>query len=515
MSEAKDLLQIPEPRDPARRRTIKYLIGGAIAATCPMPVLASAASPAEHLGGEENKLCHQVRDGVTFRFPAPSAQHEIAIVGGGPSGLCSAYRLRGRDFILLEKEPRLGGNAISEQWRGVWYSTGAAYQMDDDIQALCKEIGMPINHIRSVDAAIIHDQVVPEFWTGGFEKAPYTEEAKKGWRQFFADMKALKMDEEKFDNLTFDELLEPYGDEVTAFFDNFGPNNWGANTHNTSALIGAQSVFWGGGVDPNRYTWSGGLGRISLALETAIEKNTPGRLNRNCTVLQVEQKGNKVHISYSEKGQIKTIAARAAIIACPKFIAKKIVRNLDDEHMDAMSAMRYEPYVVVNVCFSRVVYNGSYDTNIPAPSPIVDFNVADWVDNRDNKNLDRPSVLTCYMPVAEADRKLILQDTHVLGMGETAVSLLNNWFPGSAKYVEEVHIYRRGHPMYVSAPGVTTKIAPQLRKPMGNIFFAHSDTEGEISEYSTALKAANRSTKEAMSYLDKKAEVIASPVSTS
>jgi hypothetical protein len=207
-----------------------------------------------------------------------------------------------------------------------------------------------------------------------------------------------------------------------------------------------------------------------------------------------------------EGGAMKALTARTAVIACPKFIGKKIVKGLDDDHLDAMSAMRYQPYLVVNVCFNQVVYNGSYDTNIPSPSPIVDFNVADWVLAHDNKESKRPHVLTCYVPRRENDRSTLLDDKQVMKMGETVVEQLNKWFPGSREHVEEVHIYRRGHPMYVSAPGVLTRIAPKIRKPMGNIFFAHSDSEGGISEYSSAYVAARRVKGEVTQALDKGAK---------
>jgi hypothetical protein len=51
----------------------------------------------------------------------------------------------------------------------------------------------------------------------------------------------LQANAEKLDSLTFAELLKPYGPEIKAWFDNFGPNNWGADTENTSALIGAMA----------------------------------------------------------------------------------------------------------------------------------------------------------------------------------------------------------------------------------------------------------------------------------
>jgi hypothetical protein len=43
--------------------------------------------------------------------------------------------LRNLNFLLLEKEPHLGGGAFSEQWRGQWYSTGSAYAEGEALEA--------------------------------------------------------------------------------------------------------------------------------------------------------------------------------------------------------------------------------------------------------------------------------------------------------------------------------------------------------------------------------------------
>jgi len=505
---------VSDSKNPTRREAIRYLIAGAAAAACPIPpeLLAARAGgtgeqPATRLESEQNKLCHQVRDGYAFEFPKASEQCEVAIVGGGPSGLMTAYKLRDADFQLLEKEPQLGGNALSQQWRGQWYAAGAAYNGDDGVEALCRELGMEILPINSVDASVIDGQVVPEFWKEGMWKSPYPESVKKNFAAAHREITKidLKANAEKLDAITFAELLKPYGPEVKAWFDNFGPNSWGGDTENTSALVGADSLSWVGGLEDGRFTWPGGLGRISLALEEALKKKAADRLHRGATVLQVAPAGDQVNISYLMGGEMRTIAAKTAVIACPKLIAKKIILGLDEAHADAMDELRYMPYLVANVCYREVIYNGSYDTNVPAPCPIVDFNVADWLVNRGNRETRRPSILTCYMPVKEKDRAKILRDDYCVQLGEQAVTLLDTWFPGSRQKAEEVHIFRRGHAMYVPAPGVATRIAPAIRKPFGNVFFGHSDSEGGITEYSTALRAATRVSGEVKTALGKQA----------
>lgn len=491
-----------DPANLSRRQAIRYLVSGAAAAVCPFPVISHAKTASSDLqpklASELNKICHEVRDGVQFKFPRPSAHYDAVIVGGGPSGLMAAYHLRDVNFLLLEKEPRLGGDALSEEWNGQWYSTGSAYGEGEKLRALCSEIGMQIYPIRSTDAAMINNQLVPDFWAGGFQSSPYPDGVKKNFARFLADMKALntQKNSEKLDTMSFAELLKPYGPELKLWYDNFGPNNWGADAENTSALVGAESVRWAGGIDPNRYTWPGGLGRISLALEGALEKSGAGRIHKGATVVRVENAGSGVEVTSFENDELVTVAARSAIIACPKFIGKKIVKGLPCEQFQAMDAIRYAPYLVANICSREVIYNGSYDTNVPAPSVVVDFNVADWVENRDNPETKRPAVLTCYLPRPEMERVRFLDDDYVMGLGKKAVEELNTWFPGAREKVEEVRLYRRGHPMFLSAPGVTTRLAPVIRRPFGNILFAHSDSEGDVSTYESALTAALRTSKE-------------------
>ena len=70
-------------------------------------------------------------------------------------------------------------------------------------------------------------------------------------------------------------------------------------------------------------------------------------------------------------------------------------------------------------------------------------------------------------------------------------------FPGSDVDPVEVHIYRRGHPLYVSAPGTFTRLRPVSRRPMERIVFANTDSEGPLSSTDQGMVAARRGVRQA------------------
>jgi len=445
--------------------------------------------------------------GEAFRFPPPSKHYEIIIVGGGPSGLVAGYTLRDKNFLLLEKEPRIGGNAISEKWKDIWYSTGVAWSSSALLEALFQEIGLKIYRINSLDAAIINGTLVPEFWGEGIHKAPYSQSVRKSFIQFKKDMLAIDLEakKKKLDQITFAQLLKPYAPEVKLWFDNYGRNDWGGDTENTSAYIGAESLRWGAGLDSSRFTLPGGFGRASEALRQKIEAAGTQRILTGATTLRVANgTGGKVQVSYFYKGGIITVTSNAVIVAAPKFIAKHLIKDLPYDQAQAMGQMRYMPYLVVNVCTSEVIYNGSYDTDIPAPSLIADFNVADWVIYRDGGDPKRKHILTCYVPLPEAKRESIQADEYVRRIGQDVVDQLDEWFPGARKKTLEIRIYRRGHPMHVSAPGVLTKLAPLLARPFGHILFANTDTIGNVSDFESAATVAKKTAKAAVGLIVKR-----------
>lgn len=83
---------------PNRRDFIKFVVAGSVAGGCPSDLSQMSAqtgrSGSPVVEGEENRICHQIRDGGVFDRPPVSVRHDVVIVGGGVSGLTAAYRLR-------------------------------------------------------------------------------------------------------------------------------------------------------------------------------------------------------------------------------------------------------------------------------------------------------------------------------------------------------------------------------------------------------------------------------------
>jgi hypothetical protein len=50
--------------------------------------------------------------------------------------------------------------------------------------------------------------------------------------------------------------------------------------------------------------------------------------------------------------------------------------------------------------------------------------------------------------------------------------------------------------MYMTTPGLFSKVQPVLRQPMDRIFFANTDSEGPVSSTTQAIIAAKRVAKE-------------------
>jgi protoporphyrinogen oxidase len=292
-------------------------------------------------------------------------------------------------------------------------------------------------------------------------------------------------------NLPFSDFMKGYPEELKEWWDNYGRSNWGAESDETAAAMGVLEIRDTIGRNRiERFTWAGGLGALSKKLAEILQSERE-RMQVAATTIAVLPERREALVTYMQAGELKTVAAKTVIMATPKFITRRIVAGLPEKQSRAMQQIRYIPYAVVNLIFDKPVFNKGYDTWCPG-NRFTDLVVADWVVRDRPGYQQRYNILTCYTPLREEERGFLLTDSGTRNLAADVLRDFQKLFPGSNVDPVEVHVYRRGHPLYKSVPGLYTQVQPVARAPLDRIFFANTDSEGPESTAGTAIAAAHR-----------------------
>jgi hypothetical protein len=241
-----------------------------------------------------------------------------------------------------------------------------------------------------------------------------------------------------------------------------------------------------------RRTLPGGNGALARQLANTLQAKHGEQMVGEATIVSVDPQKTGANITYMQAGQLRTVAAKYVIMASPKFITARLIAGLPEAQHEAMMSFRYCPYPVINMIFDKPIYNRAYDTWCPG-NTFTDFIVADWVLQKQPGYVQKNNILTFYTPISELHRdRLLTMD----GCQRIAENVLRDFqklqpeFSGAAPL--EVHMYRRGHPMFLPTPGIFTKVIPVANQPFRCIAFANTDSIGPVSDISGAVEAARR-----------------------
>jgi monoamine oxidase len=386
------------------------------------------------------------------------------------------------------------------EYEGNIYGTGAAFLTKDEYAyTFSKEIGLEMLPIDSSDASIIRGELVPDTWGDGLNKLPYPPPVRESFKKFKKEMLAIDVEKRSKEvyGKPFSDFLKGYPEELKLWWDNFGPSNWGATSEETTAglaIEALQEMVEESRTD-DRYTWPGGLGAITKKLADILLPKYKDHMQTGATTVAVVSEKEQVLVTYMLGGELKTVAAKAVIMATPKFITRHIVEGLPEKQSDAMHQIRYIPYPVVNLIFDKPVFNHGYDTWCPG-SAFTDVVVADWVIRKQPGYQQKFNILSCYTPMKEDERGYLLNEIGARKIAANVLSDFQKLMPGLNVDPIEVHIYRRGHPLYMSTPGLYTQVQPLARQPLDRVFFANTDSEGPESTTNTGILAAQRAVKE-------------------
>jgi monoamine oxidase len=485
----------------SRREFIRYVVAGSVGSGCPVdtaliatPDSSGMPAPAPHLEGEHFEICHQIRDGHRFDAPTATAKADMVIIGGGVAGLSAAYFLRGKDFLLLEKEDHFGGNAYQEELDGQPFATGSAYAYrGDEGDQLAAELGLKLPLVNMPDPTLVNGTYVPDTWKTGITQLPYAKEVLASFLKFRDDVSKMKISSRmaELDAEPFSKYTAGYAPEVQQWWDIFGLSNWGATTENSSAYVGlynANDLFGGG--DAKRAILPGGLGCITHKLIEVLLPKYNDRMFSNTAVVSVVPEKTAVNVTYLREGKLTTTAAKTVLMCTPKHITSRLVHDLPDSQRIAMRRTRYAPYPVVNAIFDKPVYNRGYDTWCPGNS-FTDFIVADWTIRNTPGYKQKNNILSFYTCLREEQRATLLDEQQCKSLAARVLTDFQQILPEFNVDPIELRIYRRGHPMFLAAPGQYTKNRIAAAQPMDRIFFSNADSGGPESLTSESVRLSH------------------------
>jgi len=497
----------------------------------PINRLLPPIAPAVFSGDAPHRAHQLIRDRsapVNGRI-ASTQRCSLAIVGGGLSGLATAYLLRDSKPLLLEQAARFGGNSKGESWQGIDYSIGAAYFLKPESSlpyyAMLDELGILqlANTPQEAAPVELRGSLVEDWWTNG-----YPEESQEGRRQrttlkkYFettfaaetmpypdiplvggeADTLVLSLDEQNF----LEHLEQKVGGSlvpvIRTALEHYCWSSMGASMSEVSAAAGMNfycAEFGELEVCP------GGNAAVAERILEALAGELPAEnLRANSAVLEVSVSGQGVDLLWAdEQGELHAATADAAVLACPKFIVKRILRDIEPERLEAIGTLSYRAYLVANVCLDAECGRQLYDMYLlsqgssrDAVADSLQQQATDVIFANFGQSASGQCVLTLYRPLPfEGGRGLVLSDERFTDyQAEFRQQVSDQVLPLlglSAADIRDIRIARWGHPLPVARQGFyQQRTYEQLRAPYrGKVFFVQQDNWA-LPAFETALTEA-------------------------
>lgn len=512
-------ISLPSLWSCAHRALVKEEAAAGFAFPAISPIDRAYVRPATSYSGDNPDRAHKIlwnKDQYLADaggIPEVTEEAQVVIVGGGMSGIISAYLLRDLKPVLLERAERFGGNARGESWQGVDYSIGAAYFTSaaegTAVHKLFSEAGV-YQHTtvkKEQDPILFGGKLYKDFFAGDTDPAARQQFVKAA--ALFSDFgnsengriypvippttEAEAESVKSLDRYSFLEFMEKelgrLHPHLRSLLEDYCWSGMGSSMKETSAALG---IFFFSGEFADVLVTPGGNAKVAEVFLQHLHAAEPAGLRPSSVVLDVEVKGNASFVTYEDAGgKLRRIKAGAVVMACPKFVAGKLIRNLEPSRLRALGKMKYQPYLVANALLNTPVKNGNYDIfligdgkfsseNVRAAATargatdVVLGNFASFEKNR--------TVLTLYRPLPYSDARgeIFAPESFERFQQEFRAQLEKEILPAlgyAGTDLAEIRIARWGHPMPTAAPGIYRgDTLAKLRKPFKErVFFVQQD----------------------------------------
>ena len=414
---------------------------------------------------------------------------EVVVVGGGIAGLSAAWELRDRDVVVLESEPRAGGRLMSERRGPYWLNFGGHVVGGPETATgrLLEAAGVEAVELPGVLAGLV---VGGRLLAGGrVEMYPLRARVPAADRigllragarlrlavAQYARVSRLRDGESEAerrarvlafrDDATFAEFLGPVRPAVDAVLRATIRRSSGEPEEVSAGYgIGYFQLVWDRSRGLTR-TMLGGSSRLPEAITAALGE----RVHTGVPVTAVEPTADGVVISHGSGSAESQVHARAAVVATPAPIARRIVAGLPAEVARALAGVTYGPYVVGAFLTGEsapMPYDGVYAAATPGMSFNMLFNTANVV--RGGAAREPGGTLMVYAAAGLARELAGLDDAAV---ERRFLDDLRTLFPALRGQVRESVIRRWDPGLPHPQPG-RHLLQPALERPLGPVHLA-------------------------------------------
>ncbi|BDB62696.1 MULTISPECIES: flavin monoamine oxidase family protein [Rhodococcus] len=398
--------------------------------------------------------------------------YDAIIVGGGLAGLSAAHRLRHRNILLLEKEPRFGGRIRSERRGPHWLNWGAhVYNGPGSATGdLLTSVGIDSTPVPGSLAGLAMNGKL--LTSGRVETYPFR--VPMSWHDRIALMRAgikVRLAVMQYSRVAAPRDGEDYRIRQQRIYDFLGDRTFtdfvGDLPPDADALFrptvsrsagDPEQVSAGAGVGYFHLVWdrTGGLSRNIVGGPSTLTETIGAGLGDaakiGAEVTEVVHADNHVIVRYRHDGVDHEATARYAVLATTAPVISKIAPDLDPDVRDALSKIVYGPYVsaafLTNETSSQP-WDSSYAIATPKRAFNVFFNMSNAARAAEPVR-GKGSSIMAFSPARFARPLIDRSDDDIL---DAYYRDLDDIFPGFPNLVEEAHVQRWPHGLAYCFPG--------------------------------------------------------------
>ena len=283
---------------------------------------------------------------------------DVAIIGAGPAGLSTAYRLGGGNIAVFERELTVGGRSRTTMVAGEPVNLGALYvYLGTDTEQICRELGVEFLPVQA-DTYSAHYNgitVIARSDDDLVEGLPVSEEAKADLRDMLASLggaygkyasHGLNEASKALSRVSFADFLGQRHPEVATFLRTAciaASTTW---PEELSAQYGMRYVASYLAKDPDHRGYIvGGMNDITHALNRRL----PGVVRFGHNVTAVERLGDGYRLQVASPAGVEVIEARKVVMAVPGPLVAPLAPWLPDWKLQAIEAIPTAVTVVMAV----------------------------------------------------------------------------------------------------------------------------------------------------------------------